>query len=462
VNKKNNDSFRPAQVLVLGMVLFGFGLFGSAVWWRWRLAQGVNGQLRDLQAAGLPTSGAELDRWYSAVPDSQNAALVMTQAFALRWTFPDRRSNEVDRFRLPPRGQRMATNEAALLSEYVEMNAGALAKAREGLSLSKSRYPIDLSPGAFALLPHLRPLKTLAQTANFSVQVSLEAGRYAAADESIGTIVHLARTLDNEPILTSQLVRAAILNIAVTSLERRLAFGQCNESELVSLMDAFRSSQQSNLMARALIGERAMAIPYFRMSRAEMERLARNDEDGNEEKPSGPPLSGPPPTFLRVTGLFERDLNFFLRVMETTIYALSQPPPKTLEFTNSFEQSVLAARRKYYVLSSLFLPSLTKTAIKDAQVFARSRLAVAAIGVERFRLAKGNLPEDLRELVPGFLPSVPIDPFDGAPIRYRRLTKGYVVYSIGSDGHDDGGKEPPSKRRGTERIPEDITITVER
>jgi hypothetical protein len=61
-----------------------------------------------------------------------------------------------------------------------------------------------------------------------------------------------------------------------------------------------------------------------------------------------------------------------------------------------------------------------------------------------------------------FLPAVPLDPFDGAPLRYKPLVKGYVVYSIGPDGHDDGGKEPPIRRRDTEQVPEDITITVER
>jgi len=29
----------------------------------------VNGRLRALQRAGLPTSGAELNQWYAAVPD---------------------------------------------------------------------------------------------------------------------------------------------------------------------------------------------------------------------------------------------------------------------------------------------------------------------------------------------------------------------------------------------------------
>jgi hypothetical protein len=41
---------------------------------------------------------------------------------------------------------------------------------------------------------------------------------------------------------------------------------------------------------------------------------------------------------------------------------------------------------------------------------------------------------------------VPADPWDGRPLRYRRLPDGAVVYSVGADGVDNGGhfdrKEP--------------------
>lgn len=37
-------------------------------------------------------------------------------------------------------------------------------------------------------------------------------------------------------------------------------------------------------------------------------------------------------------------------------------------------------------------------------------------------------------------PEVPLDAYDGKPIRYRRLADGVVVYSVGADGKDDGGK----------------------
>jgi hypothetical protein len=71
---------------------------------------------------------------------------------------------------------------------------------------------------------------------------------------------------------------------------------------------------------------------------------------------------------------------------------------------------------------------------------------VAALAVERFRLARGRWPESLADVVPEVLAAVPADPFDGQPLRYRRTAGGVVIYSIGPDGADDGGTfryDPP-------------------
>jgi hypothetical protein len=38
------------------------------------------------------------------------------------------------------------------------------------------------------------------------------------------------------------------------------------------------------------------------------------------------------------------------------------------------------------------------------------------------------------------LAAVPLDPFDGAPLRYKQLADGVVIYSVGTDQVDDGGK----------------------
>jgi hypothetical protein len=65
-------------------------------------------------------------------------------------------------------------------------------------------------------------------------------------------------------------------------------------------------------------------------------------------------------------------------------------------------------------------------------------------------------------LTPEFLDAVPTDPFDGAPLRYRLLPRGYEIYSVGADGHDDGGREPPEPKYFTDPSSYDITFIVER
>jgi hypothetical protein len=45
----------------------------------------------------------------------------------------------------------------------------------------------------------------------------------------------------------------------------------------------------------------------------------------------------------------------------------------------------------------------------------------------------------LTELPNDLLAEVPLDPFDGQPLRYVRRTDGVTVYSIGPDELDNGG-----------------------
>jgi hypothetical protein len=62
------------------------------------------------------------------------------------------------------------------------------------------------------------------------------------------------------------------------------------------------------------------------------------------------------------------------------------------------------------------------------------------IALERYRLKTGSMPDRLDALVPSYLPAVFSDPFDGAPLRYRRQADGSPhVWSVGGDLVDEGG-----------------------
>jgi hypothetical protein len=59
---------------------------------------------------------------------------------------------------------------------------------------------------------------------------------------------------------------------------------------------------------------------------------------------------------------------------------------------------------------------------------------------EQYKRDHGQYAGVLQDLVPDYLPAVPIDPFSGTPFLYRRDGDDYRLYVTGYDGRDDGGR----------------------
>ncbi|MHC4561637.1 MAG: hypothetical protein ACYS8X_02575 [Planctomycetota bacterium] len=62
-----------------------------------------------------------------------------------------------------------------------------------------------------------------------------------------------------------------------------------------------------------------------------------------------------------------------------------------------------------------------------------------ALALAAYRAEKGEHPEKLADLSPEYLKEIGQDLFSGKPYVYRRLADGYVLYSVGLNGEDDGG-----------------------
>jgi hypothetical protein len=79
---------------------------------------------------------------------------------------------------------------------------------------------------------------------------------------------------------------------------------------------------------------------------------------------------------------------------------------------------------------------------------AQQRMAVTAIAIHRYRLQTGKFPDELATLVPKFLPALPRDDMDGKTLRYKlRPDGGFLLYSVGLDGKDDGGDSAPANNK---------------
>jgi hypothetical protein len=67
---------------------------------------------------------------------------------------------------------------------------------------------------------------------------------------------------------------------------------------------------------------------------------------------------------------------------------------------------------------------------------------VVGIALELHRRRHGHYPVALSELTPDLLPEVPADRITGDPVKYKLIDGKPVVYSVGVDRIDDGGKPP--------------------
>ena len=128
-----------------------------------------------------------------------------------------------------------------------------------------------------------------------------------------------------------------------------------------------------------------------------------------------------------------------------------------------FQQTDTAWKRKGHrtYAAELLHGSFYNTMRLDAETLARLEVTRAALAVERWRLAHGGQsPESLTELVPDYFKAIPLDPFDQQPLLYRKLPKGFVIYSIGADFADDHAKERLPDQKDPEHY--DLTFFIER
>ncbi len=87
--------------------------------------------------------------------------------------------------------------------------------------------------------------------------------------------------------------------------------------------------------------------------------------------------------------------------------------------------------------------------VRNKRIIAHLRLLTAELAVRCYQSEKGNLPTNLEQLVPRYLQRIPLDPFSNRPLIYRPHGTPWLLYSVGEDGVDDGGKPVTRSASGT-------------
>jgi hypothetical protein len=90
-------------------------------------------------------------------------------------------------------------------------------------------------------------------------------------------------------------------------------------------------------------------------------------------------------------------------------------------------------------LSRLTCEGVPRAAERFEEWDARNALLRLQLALREHEARTGRAPQTLQELVPATLPSLPVEPFSGKPFVFARQEAGWIVYSVGPDGVDDGG-----------------------
>jgi hypothetical protein len=440
-------------VILLVIIIAGFAGF------RLVLKSKLNARLDAIRADGYPATCAELDAWYTIPESAENAAEVFKDSFSHRVRWED----EEKRKQLPVVGlakpllrtEPLTEETKALVTRYIADNQQALELLHKGAAIEHSRYPVDLSKGLEAFMLDFENIRQSTRLLKLEAILDAENGKPEQAADSITSAFGLTRSLSKEPKLVSQLVRIACQSLTVSTLERAVNRTEFSDEQLADLSRTLVNAEDPCAVVRAFVGERCEGLSILKMPAAKIHPLL----DMASYRPH--PLVGAPAIWLyRFAGLADMDAIIYLDLMNDYIKALKLPPEQRQEAADAVDARFDKTSRIHVLLHTI-MHELSNCTIIDLRIAAQLRTARAGLAIERYRLAAGKLPESLAKLMPTYLDAVPKDPFDGKDLRYKKLGTGFVVYSIGKDGNDDGGKERPRKRTGSD-VPVDVTFIVQR
>ncbi|HET6574283.1 MAG TPA: hypothetical protein VFG68_11805 [Fimbriiglobus sp.] len=330
-----------------------------------------------------------------------------------------------------PSNCQLRPDELAAVKKFLSAGEPALAVARRlaegtegGRSMTMAAVPTNTD------LAEVQDARGVVWVLQWDALAAAHAGRPADAVRSARAVLGVARAIGDEPFIVSQLIRSAAAAVACRTTERVL--GLCEPKEgLAELQAELTQEADFPRLTHALRGERAASHEMFRLL------------DSGGVAAIGGVGAGSPGLLNRLSSLPLRarlpdDHVCSLKMMTGLIEASRRPFDEQRAAFSAVPRPEDGDRRYFFTLL-LTLP-VEKTI--DSGLRIRGELLAVAAGVacERYRQRNGRWPESLDAIPKDILPAVPTDPLTGKPISYRRLADGVIVYSIGPDGQDDGGR----------------------
>jgi hypothetical protein len=392
------------------------------------------------------------------IPDAENAAVVYGRAFKLLPKLSGEEQTTLIQF-----GRSGSDRDKDVSPDKIRpilaKSQDALAVAEEASKMPRCRFPVNYEAGAGALFPHLSHLREITRLWAARARLNAMEGRPAEAISDVEAILSVARQLNDEPVLVTKLVQYSSIALADRGLKSVLESSSPTAQELQPLYDEVAKIDLYSAFVHALEGERALGLWVFDTLQKNPAQLSALD--GGDEGVFLSKLTQMPGYRVVSEPYLRKDELFYLKRMDKQIELAKahRRPEREGPVSNTSDGSIFKDEHIrfpwYALISKLMLPSFVVASEKRDQAVATLSLMQGAMALSVYKQQTGQYPSNVTEVVTKTGWSLNKDPFTDRDLTYHREGKGYLLYSLGPNGRDDGGwssydhfaNEYPGRRR---------------
>ncbi len=324
-------------------------------------------------------------------------------------------------------------------------NADALRKLDE--ALSRPALQFEEFTSLSQSIPYGKGLGDLGRLRIIEAAVLFEDGEETRALESlIETVNFGSRISSGEGVLIHWLIGVSIARQALAQLQRFAPASSLTSADYRALTGELeRTSRLAASLPEAIRREFpgiAGAIDIVWKDPSKLRDVASGD-------------AGSAPLRLPVHALLRRNQSrrIWAEALREIMDAASHPNSESAGRTPTLQRFSSEHRNRLIfstnavgnVLLGIALPVYGSVQKHKSKIATDAQMTSTLLALRAWWLDHGVLPERLDELVPKYLPSVPLDDFDGEPLRYSREKR--VLYSIGEDLIDNGGASDPDDKK---------------
>lgn len=335
-------------------------------------------------------------------------------------------------------------------------------------------------------IPHLGKFRAAARMLVMRANLAIAEGRLKDAWEDVQAVYRLTAMMNQDPSFIGRLVAIACSNLADQTAWNIATSGRLDAKTAKAMLAELPSPQTSptvidaiDQMERYGMLDAICGIPTSRRFHPDdPEHWPPSPDELNEFEKSmsamvgsllttgTQPASGPEAKWQHWAMLtIGIDWNVILRRANQQYDALLKPLSTSDLQERSRLQKDLEAKRKLTgervvklppanadqatktqwlgdLLFALLTPTFDRGQVLSEQARVGRQLTAVALALAACKAEKGKYPAKLAELSPGYLKEVPKDFFSGGKdFVYKPAGDGCVLYSVGENGQDDGGKD---------------------